>query len=487
MKNILIIASLFFTFNISATESMRNCMLLPVTDSGDSKIGFKVFEEIENYIKDSSWCTYKSNSELINILGQYSKNLESHLTNKDVLKVIADKTKAGTLIRINLQTGAQAADLTVEIIGENGEDRYFKESVQLKNNDVTLISQTIKNWLDVYEKTIPYDGRVKGILGEQFTIDIGKHSHLYNGSEIIIERMTGKKQHPLLKDIVDFQTEKVAEAKIFDVGESQAQAKVVQYENNKKLKLEDWVKIRSGQQRNAVEKITYGEKDNTDFGKLGIAGIYLNAGTSTASQAGTTIRSMSGLVYGAEVEGEIWVTRNYWIGADYGKKLGTYSKDQGVFATDTNSANNGHMRVKLGYKYLPMGFFYGPQLEGYLGYASYSYGLETHTADQFTEVNFGGVLLGVRGSLPLYESIRVYMLFDFLMAASYTETATILGTSSSNSNYRIEFGGQYTYAPNIAFVSGLSILSNKANFTTGDIKEEQFKDVSVRLGTIFTF
>jgi hypothetical protein len=462
-------------------------MLLPIVDTTDSKIGFRVFEEVENYIKDSSWCTYKSNSELINILGQYSKNLESHLANKDVLKVIADKTKAGTLIRVNLQTGAQSTELSLEIIGENGEDKYFKESVQLKNNDVTLIAQAIKNWLDVYEKTIPYDGRVKGVLGDQFTVDIGKHSHLYNGSEIVIERQTGKRQHPLLHEIVDFQSEKIAEAKIFEVSDTQAQAKIVQYEKDKKLKLEDWVKIRAGQQRKAVEKITYGEKDNTEFGKLGTIGIFLNLGSASVSQSGTTNRSMNGLVYGADLEAELWATRNYWLGIDYGKKMGKYSKDQGTFTEESTSTNNGHFRLKLGYKYLPMGFFYGPQIEGYLGYASYVYGLENHAADKFTEVTFSGVLLGIKGSLPLYETIRAYMAFDFMLTSSYNETVQTLGSDSSSSNYRIEFGGLYMYAPNISFQGGLAILSNKANFASGAIKEEQFKDVSAKIGTVFTF
>jgi hypothetical protein len=462
-------------------------MLLPVLDGGDGKTGFKVFEEVESYIKDSSWCTYKSNSELINILGQYSKNLESHLSNKDVLKVVADKTKAGTLIKISFQGNNSGTDLTLEIIGENGEDRYFKETVQLKNGDVTLISQAVRNWLDVYEKTIPYDGRIKGVLGDQFTIDIGKHSHLYNGSEIIIERQTGKRQHPLLKEIIDFQSEKIATAKVFELTDNQAQAKVIQYENNKKLKLEDWVKITAGEQRKAVEKITYGDTEKTEFGKLGTVGIFLNVGTGNVYQSGTTNRSMAGLLYGADVDGELWATRAYWLGVDYGKKYGSYSKDQGTFTAESNSANNGHLRVKLGYKYLPMGFFYGPQIEGYIGYANYLYGLETQVADKFTEVNFSGVLMGVRGSLPLFETIRLYMLFDFLLTSSYAEKSVALGSSNSSSNYRIEFGGQYTYQPNLSFSGGLSILSNKANFETGAIKELQFKDVSAKIGTIFTY
>lgn len=486
MKKTILLFSFLFSLNVLATESMRNCMLLPIVDGLDNKIGFKVFEEIENYIKEGSWCTYKSNSELINILSQYSKNLEEHLGNKDVLKVIADKTKAGTMIRVTLQMQAGTTEVKVEIIGENGEDRYFKEQTQLKSNDSSLIAQTIKNWLDVYEKTIPYDGRIKGVLGDQFTIDIGKKSHIYNGSEIIIERPTTKRQHPLLKEIIDYQTEKIAEAKVFDVSDNQAQAKVTSYEGQKKLRLEDWVKVRASEQRKAVEQLSYAEKDKEDFGKLGTVGLFLNIGSGSVTQAGTVEKSMTGLLYGVDIETEIWATRNYWVGFDLGKKFGRYSKDQGTFATESNSTSNSTTRIKFGYKYLPMGFFYGPQVDAFVGYANYDYGMSTNTTDGFTDFTFSGLLVGTRGSIPVFESTRLYLLFDFLLSSTYKEKVAILGSDESSSNYHLEFGGQYLYAPNITLSGGLSVLSNKANFT-GTTKEEQFKDVSAKVGTIFTF
>jgi hypothetical protein len=96
-------------------------------------------------------------------------------------------------------------------------------------------------------------------------------------------------------------------------------------------------------------------------------------------------------------------------------------------------------------------------------------------------------LVGTKGSIPIYESIRIYLQFDFLLTSSFKEKVIMRGSDSSSSSYHIETGGQYQYAPNIALSSGLSVLSNKANFTTGTIKEEQFKDVSVKVGTIFTF
>lgn len=462
-------------------------MLLPIVDGVDNKLGFKVFEQIEDYIKDGTWCTYKSNSELINILGQYSKNLESHLNNKDVLKVIADKTKAGTLIRVTLGLLVNTTDVKVEIIGENGEDRYFKEQTQLKTNDVTVIGQTIKNWLDVYEKTIPYNGRVKGVLGDQFTIDIGKKSQIFSGSDIVIERPTGKRQHPLLKEIIDYQTEKIAEAKVFDVSEMQAQAKVTSYEGIKKLKIDDWVKVRASETRKAVEQVNYGEKAETsEFGKLGAVGLFLNVGSGSITQTGTSERSAGGMLIGGDIEAELWATRTYWMGLDIGKKFGSYKKEQGSFIREANDTTNSTMRFKIGYKYLPLGFFYGPQVDFYGGYASYAYGLSTNTSDQLTEFTFSGVLLGVRGSLPIYERIRMSLGIDFLLTSSYKEKTKIFGADESSSNYRLELGGQYAYEQNITLSAGFQILTNKANFK-GAVSEQEFKDASGKVGAIFTF
>nr|MBP9680163.1 hypothetical protein [Bacteriovorax sp.] len=187
-----------------------------------------------------------------------------------------------------------------------------------------------------------------------------------------------------------------------------------------------------------------------------------------------------------DVEAEIWATRNYWFGLDLGKKFGKYSKDQGTFSSETNSTSNSATRVKLGYKYLPMGFFYGPQIDFYTGYGNYNYSMTTNTTDQFTDFTFSGVLLGAKGTLPMMETLRLYLMFDFLLTSTYKEKVNTFGNDDSSSNYRLEFGGQYLYEPNITFSGGLYVLSNKANFT-GATKEEQFKDVSAKIGTIFTF
>ena len=108
-------------------------------------------------------------------------------------------------------------------------------------------------------------------------------------------------------------------------------------------------------------------------------------------------------------------------------------------------------------------------------------------ADGFTEFTFSGLLLGARGSIPVYQAMRMYLLIDFLLTSSYKEKAKIYGTDDSSSNYRLEIGGQYAYETNISLVGAIEILSNKATFTKGNTKELQFKDTSAKVGAIFTF
>ena len=112
----------------NASQSMRRCMLLPVQDTIGGAISFKVFEEIEKYLKDSEWCYYKSNSEILNILGRYKRNFNEHLENVEVLKLISQKTHSGSLIKVEIKGDVRGIEVGLKIIGDSGEDLYFKEN-----------------------------------------------------------------------------------------------------------------------------------------------------------------------------------------------------------------------------------------------------------------------------------------------------------------------------------------------------------------------
>lgn len=494
MQNLKILILLTFALSSSvsfAENSMRRCMLLPVKDSVEGSVAFRIFNEVENYLKNSEWCYYHHNSEILNILGNYKRTIHSALENEEVLKIIAEKTRSGSLIKIETEFLANGTEVSASVISGNGNELYFKETTRLDSTDPTIIAQTIKNWLEVYQKRIPYIARVVGVLGSQFSVDAGTSFGLNGGSKIKVIRPIRKKTHPLLKEVVDWETIKISDAKIFQANQDQSHAKVTAYESKLRIQADDWI---IATESNSVVTQEHSNQfgleieDGHEFGKLGVMGIDLAIGTgsNTFATAGLPNKKIGGLLFGIGLSGELWITRHLWTSLNIERKFGSYAREEGNLQTDSNSLGFGGTRIALGYKYLPLGFFYGPQVDLYFGHASYDYGFDNQSADGIGEVNFSGLILGVRGNIPLVKLYRMFVGLEFMLAPGYEEDATILGQSESVSNYRIMVGGTYQYSPSMNFFAEYDYLGSKAKFV-GPRRTLSIKDSSIKFGTLFNF
>ncbi len=473
----------------NAALSQRRCMLLPVKDHVDGAIGFKVYQEVETYLRESEWCYYRSNSEILNVLGSYRKNLDEHLGNPDVLKVIAQKTLAGSLIKITIDKAVNGASVEVKVIGENGEDLYLKEQTRLDTSEITVIAQTVKNWLDIYEKNIPYDGRIIGVLGNQFTIDVGRGYGLQPQDEVLIVRPLAKKRHPLLKEIVDWDTEKIGSGRVTFTADSQSQGEVVQYDTPKKMQIEDWIIIQKKSKTVVTPAQEQWNEEDFSFGKLGLVGIGVNLGSGsvTSNTNGVSSKKVGGLNFGLDLRLELWATRNFWGSVEIQKEFGSYDKKEGQLQNNSNSLSFTGVTVLAGYKYLPLGFFYGPQIDGYIGYSSQKYGLDTQMADGFTEFTFSGLMLGARGSLPIIKEVRGFLELGFMFNPGLDqETNVFAGEEDSASHYKLQVGASYQYSPSVTLDAGFKLQVSEAKFV-GPTRSLKAQDSSFKLGTTYTF
>jgi len=244
MKFIIIILVASLSVDLfAASLSMRRCSLLPISDGVDGAIGFKVFEQVEENLRKSNWCSYISNSGLMSVFTKYRENLPKHLKSKKVLRTLAEKLQAGSLIRVEIINEIKGAEIKLDIIGDNGEDVYFSERILAQKNDIEAISDIVKNWLEIYSKSIPYDARINGVLGDQVTLDVGKGYPIKVGQKMIIKRVVGKKKHPLLKKIVDWDSEVLAEGVVSSISDNQALGFIKMYKNDKKIQTGDWVRL----------------------------------------------------------------------------------------------------------------------------------------------------------------------------------------------------------------------------------------------------
>ncbi|MBT3981990.1 MAG: hypothetical protein HOE90_11585 [Bacteriovoracaceae bacterium] len=461
-------------------------MLLPVTDNMKGAYSYKVFVELERYLKDCSWCYYKHNSGVINILKGYSKNLEKHLASKEVLSLVARKTKTGSLIKVHLtQNQDGGIDVDLKVYGQNGIDLYFKEKDSVDEREYNSIPQKIINWLEAYDKVIPYDGKIVGILGDQITVDIGKASSVKIGRKIVVRRPLRKKHHPLLKEIVDWESELVARGQVFKVSEFQAFGTVSKYVTDKKLRMGDWVRLEKILPGEYDPKTTYPELKKEQFGKIGFVDADIIFGMGSHTTLFTNSRKFSGTHFGINLYAEVWATRNFWGGLEIGRTFGTYSKSEGTSDLTTNGVAVGRYKFAGGYKWLPMGFFYGPQVDVYTGYRRYSFNYDAKNSEGIGETAIRGILLGVKGSMPIMKSLRIFALFEAVPLAGMGEEEEVYGDDKSSNIYTLKLGGSYEYTFNVAFRGYFEMINAKAKFDGS--KELSHNNMNLGAGASYSF
>lgn len=479
-----------FIFLISsqafAQSSVRRCTLLPITDSVGGAIGFKVFEEVEHELKSSNWCTYVSNSGMMSVFTRYRENLPQHLKTKEVLQTVSEKLKVGSILRISIINDLKGVEIQMEVMGENGEDLLFSEKAILNSDDVDVITSTVRNWMDMYAKMIPYDAKVNGILGDQITLDVGKGYPIQVGQRFVVKRMVAKKKHPLLKKIVDWETETMAEGKVFNVSDNQALGMVKVYKTDKKLAPGDWVRLEQWKEEDKPER-DYEEKKEDSPGTLGIVSLALfgtSSSVDTTTPSGS--RRMSGRLLGADIRAEGWITRQFFGAVELVRSLGTLKKSSGK--TDTKDVDVTHSTFKLtgGYKYLPIGFFYGPQVDFFGGYANYSADMDFSKKDGFGKNSISGILLGVGANVPLSREYRFFAQFEFLPFPGFKDDDGTYKTSKSASAMELEFGMKYQINIRTTLDVSIETLARKATFNS-DYKEVSYQDNRLKIGASFNF
>ncbi len=487
MKYFILVLSILISQAAWSQSSMRRCTLLPVTDSVGGAIGFKVFEELESGLRQSTWCTYISNSSMMGVFTRYKDNLAKHLKEPEVVKTVSDKLKVGSLLRVNIVSELKGIELQLEVVGENGVDLYFSEKMQLDSDETEQISQAVKNWLDVYSKQIPYDGKVTGILGEQITFDVGKGYPIKVGQEFTLKRLVGTRKHPLLKKIVDFESEALAQGEIFSISDNQALGVIKVYKQDRKIQVGDWLKLEAMKSDSLDVRDALDKPENPKPGTLGLLSLYLFGSQSSTSTSTTTdSQRMSGNMFGFDARGELWITRNYFAALEVMSAIGSQKKKSGTPDKSSVNVNNNTFKLTGGYKYLPIGFFYGPQIDIYGGYANHTFDVDYSAADGFGKSQISGIVLGSNVNIPVSRDYRFFANVEVIPFPTFKDSDDIYGSAKSTSAMEFEIGGKYQYMTNITFDASIEVQSHKAKFN-GAIKEVSYKDTFLKIGSTINF
>lgn len=487
-KILIVFVALAFSTLTFGQSSMRRCTLLPVTDSVGGAIGFKVFEELERDLKTSDWCSYISNASMINVFSRYRDNLPQHLKNPEVLKTVGDRLKVGSIIRVTLVSELRGVELELSVHGENGEDLYFQEKMSISSDDINAITSRIQNWLDTYSKTIPYDAAVTGILGDQLTMDVAKNYNIRPGQKFVVKRLVAKKKHPLLKKIVDWQTTTLAEGVVMSYSNTQALGIVKNYASEQKLKQGDWVRLLDQVDEIPEEKLDDRPQD-LNPGTLGIlsANLFITSSSVSANASGSSQR-WEGNIFGIDLRAEGWITRQYFAAIELMRSFGGLERESGSTGKKKIDATNGSFKLTGGYKYLPIGFFFGPQVDIYAGYARHSFGLTTDEASGLGDGDnvFSGIIFGFGANVPINREYKFFTRAEFIPFAGFESDSKIYSSTSNVSSLELELGVRYQMTVRMTLDAGFELRSNRAKFKE-NVKEVSYRDNLFKFGTSYNF
>ena len=473
--------------NINTKYSLRRFVQLPILGEIKGVESFEVYQRIEEYLKGSTWCYYKSNSEALSILQKHRPNLDLYLENSKFLSNIADKTKSGSLIRTKIHSVVGGVGLAMEVVGDNGQDVFFSEKILMENYSADIISQSIINWLNIYEKMIPYDGRVLGSLGRQFTIDIGEASNLSVGRELKVERPTAKRRHPLLEEIVGWKTEPLGMGKVVNSSMFQSQAVATKFLTPQPFQPGDWVVLEKKLNKKPRPVANTQGAKAQNLGQLGTLSVGLKLGLgndTTTTYDFDNGQRVVGLLSGLNFNGELWVTKNYLAILDLERNVGSY-QTSGDGGLSSIGVVQDIFKFKLGHRFLPQGSFWGPRVDIYFGYGGYNYDLDIVVDQGFGHHKVKGMLLGVKVGHPFGDLFRGFIRADFLPFASYEEETNIFGRAKSVTSHQLELGSSYRYSPQMSINGSFETTSNKAKFE--DNNSFNFSDLAVKAGVIFVY
>lgn len=469
--------------------NMRRCLLLPVTDSAGNSLGFKVYENLEGYLKSANWCDYVSSAELIEVFSKYREGLEAHLKDQNVLSTVAQRLQAGSIIRLDLDYEINQVTVQMDVVGENGADVYFSEKtvVDARSAGAAEVAQTAKAWLELYESSIPYDGKVLGILGDQVTFSYPEGIDIHVNQDFRVRRLVKKSKHPLLKKVVEWDTDVVARGKVFNLNNGQALGNIRVYERDTKLKPGDWVVLEDFNPTMDPQTLSEDKEKANQFGKLGFATLYLNVGKGSVGTNTDGSAKAAGLNYGFSAEVEAWVTRQWFITGEIGRRLGGYEEESGDLALESVDFTAGVYKIGGGYKHLPMGFFYGPQVNLYAGFANYTYNVEESREDGFGQNSISGIYLGVGGNMPLKKGVRIFGNAEFMPFSKFSEEDNIFGSEKSSSSLVFEGGVKYQYGPLLSLDAAFEVINNSAKFDSGNVSQVSYRDTLFKIGGAFIF
>jgi hypothetical protein len=438
------------------------------------------------YFKRQSRFAVKPLVGLDAVIGKTSLTYNEIINNKDVIKKIAQKYRAESLIRTHVFKEGETYRFVLEwVYAPKGdvlssvEFRYVdpKKSQGLEGSDLPV---AIEQGLDQLISKLPFIGQVTGVEGDTITVNLGRNQNIRPREIFTIYTLQSLKRHPILNTIEEWRWEPVGRASVEQVEESISFAKVIETEPNQKVI--QYQKIKEVLPAPA-EKQPEEAKVEKPFPRLGWVAANIGIGNYSRDVGLPTAagRTGGGLLGDAEIEGLLWLNSRWLTEASLMTGFTKYSPSDlstGMSTGTSYSGSTTQARVAVGYSLFPARTIFDAIGWVHAGYRYTGYSLPAQATDYTGNSSVGSFFVGVGGEIPLDSRFAAQLGLDLGLIRSASQDSPDFGATSGSSDLMLSVGGTYHLQDQFFLRLLVKLNSESMDFAGGQSVSQKLFSVS---------
>jgi len=387
----------------------------------------------------------------------------------------------------------------------NKSGRLIAEEREVKlGEDTPSVLKALNKMLQKLVNRIPYDGLIVSRTDQRVTINLGSKDGIKAGQLVPVFKIINAKRHPKRDFIIKTNKAILGQVRVVKVDEyisfgditTENEAGVVT--SGAKLaalsqvtyKPTQWTKTYTPPEVLLSEdnNIVYGKRPKAwvpvnppTFGKIG-ARLGLGSFNNNLSlQSGLSYESQVPVYPKVDIEGEIWMSPEWYINGSMSQGLASSSNPNGGTPSSL-SLTLSQYRMSVGYNFLLKNNFFGPKFSVDLGVSHYQMFVDNTTPLSFTTLAYTSFPLGVGAYVPVTNSQKwaiegkVY----FHLFPSLRETPFNSGDASNTVN-QLLFYGIHKWSERLRLKGGLEALILSTSFSgTGSRPDGPGRNLSQR-------
>lgn len=485
---------------------LKKIFLFPSIDDLSGALAPKLDEKLANLFSHNTRFETIRDPQVVKALSPDENSYAKAALSPEVHKEAARVTGADTTVLLRTRNVGPDTHMTLELRDAKGNLLFSEEG------SVPGSAKLEERW-DLIEKLyrgilsrLPFEGTITGRTANTITVDLGTGSMRQN--EVVeIARIVSIQRHPLLGTVVGTDYVRTGRAKVTTVDRVLSFAEVIEEYPGEKinpgqkvLRQQASLVHRGGEDDG--EKKPRGSSANEDLGenpngkdkeetpldkplkgdfdkstpRYGKAGANLYYGSLTHDQTTSGSEAAYGASgVGGELEGELWITKNWIVTGDYGfhsaNLTGTTGSTLSVGATGYSS-----FELLAGYRIFPEGMGEGLVLTGSAGYQILKFDIPAIASANLGAKRFAGLFLMVDGDLHFLYNQFISAGFSIAPLSSVTDTASGLGMPNNGTVIGINLSWNYQLMEQFWLKIGMryDVASTSYDASTSSVADKRF-------------